>query len=42
LLGRGPTTEESVQATDLLGGDPARLSELIWLIVNLDEFIYVP
>ncbi len=42
LLGRRPTAEESAQAMDYLGGDPARLRDLIWLIVNLDEFIYVP
>jgi Protein of unknown function (DUF1553)/Protein of unknown function (DUF1549) len=40
-LSRPPSAGEKETARAYLGGDPGRLKNLAWLILNLDEFIYV-
>ncbi len=40
-LSRNPSSNEKDQALTVVGGDPARLKSLAWLLFNLDEFIYV-
>jgi hypothetical protein len=38
---RPPSSDEKETAQAYLGGAPDRLKNLAWLILNLDEFIYV-
>jgi hypothetical protein len=40
-LARPPTAAQRDRALVYLGGDPARLAGLAWLLFNLDEFLYV-
>ncbi len=40
-LSRPPSTGEKKSALGYLENDAARLSQLMWLLFNLDEFIYV-
>ena len=40
-LSRPPTPSEKDQSLSYIGNDPSRLKNLAWLILNLDEFIYV-
>ena len=40
-LSRPPTPSEKDQSLSYIGNDPNRLKNLAWLILNLDEFIYV-
>ena len=40
-LGRKPSATELDRALTYIENDPARLTELAWLLFNLDEFIYV-
>ncbi len=40
-LGRPPTDRELTKAMDYLRGDPARVKGLAWLLLNMDEFVYV-
>ncbi len=40
-LSRPPTSGEKDQSLTYIGSDPTRLKNLAWLILNLDEFIYV-
>ncbi len=40
-LGRPPSPAEKDQALSYVGSDANRLKNLAWLILNLDEFIYV-
>ena len=40
-LGRPPTAGERAKALDYLQGDPGRLKGFAWLLLNLDEFLYV-
>jgi hypothetical protein len=40
-LSRPPSSGENETARAYLGGDPGRLKNLAWLILNLDEFIYI-
>ncbi|RYD60809.1 MAG: DUF1553 domain-containing protein, partial [Verrucomicrobiaceae bacterium] len=40
-LSRPPSTAEKNNALVYLGDDAARLKELLWVLFNLDEFIYV-
>jgi hypothetical protein len=39
-LSRPPSATEMNEALVYLGTDPARLNQLSWLLLNLDEFIY--
>jgi Protein of unknown function (DUF1553)/Protein of unknown function (DUF1549) len=41
VLGRKPSAAERDYALTYIASDPGRLSELGWLLFNLDEFIYV-
>jgi hypothetical protein len=41
VLGRGPSGSEKDHALTYLENDPARLKGLAWLMLNLDEFVYV-
>lgn len=41
LLGRPTTWEEHEESLEFLAGDLSRLKNFVWLLVNLDEFIYV-
>lgn len=40
-LGRPPSDAERAGALDYLGGDPGRLPGFAWLLINLDEFVFV-
>ena len=40
-LGRKPSATELDRALTYIENDPARLTELAWLLFNLDEFIYI-
>jgi hypothetical protein len=40
-LSRPPSPSEKDQALSYLANDPARLKNLAWLVLNLDEFIYI-
>jgi hypothetical protein len=40
-LGRPPTPAEQSSALSYLENDPARFKGLAWLLLNLDEFLYV-
>lgn len=40
-LTRPPTPAEKDQALSYLANDPGRLKNLAWLVLNLDEFLYV-
>ncbi|MCI0534501.1 MAG: DUF1549 and DUF1553 domain-containing protein [Verrucomicrobiales bacterium] len=40
-LGRPPTPAERAKALDYLQGDPARIKGFAWLLLNLDEFLFV-
>ena len=40
-LSRPPTPAEKDQSLTYIGSDPSRVKNLAWLILNLDEFIYV-
>ena len=40
-IARPPSAEERNQALAYLGNEPARLAGRAWLLVNLDEFLYV-
>jgi hypothetical protein len=40
-LGRPPSTDEAAHAQTYLRDDPARLKGFAWLLLNLDEFVYV-
>jgi len=40
-LGRKPTGAELDYALTYIEKDPARMKELAWLLLNLDEFVYV-
>ena len=40
-LSRPPTPSEKDQSLSYIGNDPNRLKNLAWLILNLDEFVYV-
>jgi hypothetical protein len=44
LLGRSPTEQEQTAAGEFLrdSADPERLAELCHVVLNLDEFLYVP
>jgi len=41
VLGRPPSTSERVTALNFLQGDPSRTRGFAWLLLNLDEFLYV-
>ena len=40
-LGRPPSDAERTKALDYVQGDPARIKGLSWLLLNMDEFLYV-
>jgi hypothetical protein len=40
-VGRPPSAAEEDYALTYLGGDPAKLKDFVWLLFNLDEFVYV-
>ena len=40
-LSRPPSAKEKDRALSYLGDDPGRLKSFAWLVLNLDEFIYV-
>ena len=40
-LSRPPSAKEKDAALSYLGDDPTRLKNFSWLVLNLDEFIYV-
>jgi hypothetical protein len=40
-LARPPSPREQAYARSFLGDDPSRLKDFAWLLINLDEFIYV-
>ena len=40
-LGRTPSDAERAKALDYVQGDPAQLKGLAWLLLNMDEFLYV-
>jgi hypothetical protein len=40
-LGRLPTDSERAQALEYLRNQPDRIQGFAWLLLNLDEFIYV-
>lgn len=40
-LCRTPTASEQAEALRMLGGDEGRLKEFAWLLLNLDEFLYL-
>ena len=40
-LGRPPSGVELDRSLTYLNGDPARMKGFAWLLLNLDEFIYV-
>jgi hypothetical protein len=40
-LGRKPSGSELDYGLTYIENDPARMKELAWLLLNLDEFIYV-
>jgi hypothetical protein len=40
-LDRPPTGIEKDRALTYVGDDPARLKQLAWLLLNLDEFLYI-
>jgi hypothetical protein len=40
-LGRPPSAAERAKALDYVKDDPARLKGLAWLVLNMDEFLYV-
>jgi hypothetical protein len=40
-LGRPPSGAERTKALDYVQGDPAQLKGLAWLLLNMDEFLYV-
>ena len=40
-LGRPPSTTERAKALDYLQGDLGRVKGFAWLLLNLDEFLYV-
>ena len=40
-LGRPPSDAERTKALDYVQGDPARVKGLAWLLLNMDEFLYV-
>jgi hypothetical protein len=40
-LGRGPTDAEKATALDYIQADPERIKGFAWLLLNLDEFLYV-
>ncbi len=40
-IGRPPSPQEKDEALGAVQNDPARLKDLAWLLLNLDEFIYV-
>jgi hypothetical protein len=40
-LARPPSADEATRAEAYLQGDPARLKSFGWLLLNLDEFVYV-
>jgi hypothetical protein len=42
VLGRTPSAHEHQVATDFLEGRPERLPQFAWLMVNLDELLYLP
>lgn len=41
-ISRPPTAREFDFASSYIGGDPKRLEGFAWMLINLDEFIYVP
>lgn len=40
-LGRAPSAPERTRALKCLGGDRDRLKDLAWILLNMDEFLYV-
>lgn len=40
-LGRAPTSSEADRSQKYLANDPERLKGFVWVLFNLDEFIYV-
>ena len=40
-LGRPPSDTERARALDYVQGDPGRIKGFAWLLLNLDEFLYV-
>ena len=40
-LSRQPTVSEAEHSLAYIGNDPARLKKFAWVMLNLDEFIYV-
>ena len=40
-LGRPPSGGELAKALDYVQGDPVRIKGLAWLLLNMDEFLYV-
>ncbi len=40
-LGRPPTESERSRSIEFLGGDAGRLKGFAWLMLNLDEFVYI-
>jgi hypothetical protein len=40
-LGRLPTDAERAKALNYTQGDPGRVKGFAWLLLNLDEFLYV-
>ena len=40
-LGRPPSNSERARALDYLKGDPDRVKGFAWMLLNLDEFLYV-
>ncbi|MBN8247540.1 MAG: DUF1553 domain-containing protein [Verrucomicrobia bacterium] len=42
VLGRPPSDAERIGAQEYLAGDPGRMPGFAWLLLNLDEFVFVP
>ncbi|MCW5558351.1 MAG: DUF1553 domain-containing protein [Verrucomicrobiae bacterium] len=40
-LGRLPSEAERIRALDYLDGDPDRMKGFAWLLLNLDEFVFI-
>ncbi len=40
-LGRFPTDSERAKALDYIANQPERIKGFAWLLLNLDEFIYL-
>ena len=41
IIGRPPSAVEMDQALSYVGNDPSNLKDLVWLLFNLDEFLFI-